>query len=88
MHAVNEALGLDNQGEQQPSGSSLQGEQQASGSSHQGHRQVCVLCGLSILRRRSDLILKENASDFDKNITSIIESRIAPRQVSALFFFF
>lgn len=69
MHRVNVALADDS-------------IDQVPGSSNQGHRHVCLLCGLSILRRRSDLILKQNGLDLDRNIANIIESRIAPRQVS------
>ncbi|CAG4980978.1 unnamed protein product [Colias eurytheme] len=71
MRAVNDALNRDS------------GEQQAAGSSHQGHTQVCVLCGLSILRRRSDLILRGNGSYLDRSIANIVQSRIAPREITS-----
>ncbi|VVC87890.1 unnamed protein product [Leptidea sinapis] len=58
-----------------------QGGQQAS-SSNRGHSQVCILCGCSILRRQSDLIFRENPSQLQIQVVSIIEGRISPRQVS------
>lgn len=71
MFSVNENL-------QQDSSGNI--DQQA-GSSHQGHTNVCLLCGLSTLRRRSDKILRSNPSQLQQSMINIIESRVAPREV-------
>lgn len=57
-------------------------DNQQAESSHQGHAHVCLLCGSSILRRQSDLILRNNPTQLQITMRNIIESRVAPRQVS------
>ncbi|CAH2109329.1 unnamed protein product [Euphydryas editha] len=53
---------------------------QQAGPSHQGHTNVCLLCGLSTLRRRSDKILRSNPSELQLCMIAIIESRVQPRK--------
>ncbi|CAG4938450.1 unnamed protein product [Parnassius apollo] len=66
-HSLQEISGID---DQQP------------GPSHQGHASVCLLCGCSILRRQSDRILRDNPTDLQQLMFTIIENRVAPRQVT------
>lgn len=55
---------------------------QTSGSSQQGRRQVCSLCGRSIVKRQSHFIVIDNPSEEQEQINAVIQTRIAPRQVS------
>ncbi|CAG4990707.1 unnamed protein product [Parnassius apollo] len=66
-HSLQEISGIDNQ---QPR------------PSPQGHTSVCLLCGCSLLRRKSDRILRDNPMDLHKLMFTIIENRVAPRQVT------
>lgn len=56
-------------------------DDQQAGPSQQGHTNVCLLCGLSTLRRRSDRVLRNNPSELQLSMIAIIESRVAPREV-------
>lgn len=56
------------------------GEQ--AGPSRRGHINVCVLCGCSIARRQSDIILRENPTELQQNTINIIQGRLEPRQVN------
>ncbi|XP_045451013.1 uncharacterized protein LOC123659894 [Melitaea cinxia] len=56
---------------------------QASGSSQLGRRQVCSLCGRSILKRQSHSIVFDNPSEEQRQINTVIQTRIAPRQISS-----
>ncbi|CAG4984427.1 unnamed protein product [Parnassius apollo] len=66
-HSLQEISGID---DQQP------------GPSHQGHASVCLLCGCSILQRQSDRILRDNPMDLHQLMFTVIENRVAPRQVT------
>lgn len=55
---------------------------QASGSSQQGRRQVCSLCGRSILNRQSHPLVIDNPSEEQRQILTVLQSRITPRQVT------
>ncbi|CAG5052390.1 unnamed protein product [Parnassius apollo] len=50
--------------------------------SHQGHASVCLLCWCSILRRQSEIILRNNPRDLHQLMFTITEHRVAPRQVT------
>ncbi|RVE41837.1 hypothetical protein evm_013521 [Chilo suppressalis] len=56
---------------------------EAAGTSTRGHTNVCILCGCSILQRQSDKILKENVNEMQQSIINIIESKVAPREISS-----
>ncbi|GBP34175.1 hypothetical protein EVAR_30727_1 [Eumeta japonica] len=73
MAAVNRAL--------QEEGNPPDG-QQASTSCNRGHTHVCILCGCSTLRRQRDIILRENPTELHTSMVTIIEQRIAPRQLA------
>ena len=47
-----------------------------------GHSKVCLMCGRSILRRKSDLILHNNPSELQQTIATIIVNFVEPREVS------
>ncbi|CAK1603536.1 unnamed protein product [Parnassius mnemosyne] len=66
-HSLQEISGID---DQQP------------GPSHRGHVSVCLLCGCSILQRQSDRILRDNPTDLHQLMYTLIENRVAPRQVT------
>ncbi|CAH2105465.1 unnamed protein product [Euphydryas editha] len=55
---------------------------QQAGPSHRGHTNVCLLCGLSTLRRRGDKILRSNPSELQLCMIAIIESRVQPRKIT------
>ncbi|KAL4708467.1 hypothetical protein ACJJTC_014349 [Scirpophaga incertulas] len=55
---------------------------QASGSSQQFRRQVCSLCGRSIINRQSHHTVIDNPSEEQRQILSVVHSRISPRQMS------
>lgn len=87
MRAVNQTLADEDRGSQTVASLRAGPSQEADTteedvSSRRGHTRVCVLCGLSVLRRRSDLIFKENPSNLEITIMNMIESRIVPRQVN------
>lgn len=52
-----------------------------SGSSRRGHRLVCILCGRSLISRQSHLVVNENQSELQRQMSFIVETRIMPRQV-------
>ncbi|XP_050685540.1 uncharacterized protein LOC126979974 [Leptidea sinapis] len=54
------------------------------GTSTRGHTNVCLLCGCSILQQQSDIVLRENPTEMQQSIYNIIESRVAPRQISSV----
>ncbi|VVC91315.1 unnamed protein product [Leptidea sinapis] len=53
------------------------------GTSTRGHTNVCLLCGCSILQRQSDIVLRET-TEMQQYIYNIIESRVAPRDISSV----
>ncbi|KAL4713135.1 hypothetical protein ACJJTC_004521 [Scirpophaga incertulas] len=55
---------------------------QASGSSQQFRRKVCSLCGRSIINRQSHHTVIDNPSEEQRQILSVVHSRISPRQMS------
>ena len=60
-------------------------DNQLPGSSHSqvmGHSKVCLMCGCSILRRKSDQILRNNPSELQQTIATIITNSVEPREVS------
>ncbi|CAG4996456.1 unnamed protein product [Parnassius apollo] len=57
-------------------------DDQQPGPSHQGHASVRLLCGCSILQRQSDRILRDNPMDLHQLMFTVIENRVAPRQVT------
>lgn len=46
-----------------------------------GHSRVCLLCGCSILRRRSDVILHSNPNQLQQEIVTVITHSIPLNQV-------
>lgn len=54
---------------------------QASGSSQLGRRQVCSICGRSTRNRQSHSIVFDSPSEEQGQINTVIQTRIAPRQV-------
>lgn len=65
-------------------------DNQLPGSSHTqavGHSKVCLMCGCSILRRKSDQILRSNPSELQQMIATIIINSIEPREVSQTLFY-
>ncbi|PZC74315.1 hypothetical protein B5X24_HaOG208007 [Helicoverpa armigera] len=56
---------------------------QASGSSQLGRRQVCSICGRCTLNRQSHAIVIDNPSEEQRQINAVIQTRIAPRQISS-----
>ncbi|KAF9823579.1 hypothetical protein SFRURICE_011885 [Spodoptera frugiperda] len=56
---------------------------QASGSSQPGRRQVCSICGRSTHNRQSHAIVIDNPSEEQRRINAVIQTRIAPRQISS-----
>uniref|UniRef100_A0A2A4J1P3 UBX domain-containing protein 4 n=1 Tax=Heliothis virescens TaxID=7102 RepID=A0A2A4J1P3_HELVI len=54
-----------------------------SGSSRPGRRQVCSICGRSTVNRQSHAIVIDSPSEQLKQINSVIQTRIAPRQISS-----
>lgn len=60
-------------------------DNQLPGSSHTqavGHSKVCLMCGCSILRRKSDQILRSNPSELQQMIATIIINSIEPRELT------
>ncbi|KAL4721470.1 hypothetical protein ACJJTC_008360 [Scirpophaga incertulas] len=67
--------------------SSLQSEVSGSdvaGPSTRRQTNACLLCGSSILNRRSDKILRENPNEMQQSIIDLITSKLAPREISSL----
>ncbi|KAL4704332.1 hypothetical protein ACJJTC_019377 [Scirpophaga incertulas] len=63
--------------------SSLQSEVSGSdvaGPSTRRQTNACLLCGSSILNRRSDKILRENPNEMQQSIINLITSKLAPRE--------
>ncbi|KAL4702935.1 hypothetical protein ACJJTC_008345 [Scirpophaga incertulas] len=61
--------------------SSLQSEVSGSdvaGPSTRRQTNACLLCGSSILNRRSDKILRENPNEMQQSIIDLITSKLAP----------
>lgn len=42
-----------------------------------GHTRVCLLCGCSILRRRSDVILHPNPNQLQQQIVTLVTNSIS-----------
>ncbi|KAJ8728927.1 hypothetical protein PYW07_006623 [Mythimna separata] len=55
----------------------------SAGSSHRGHREVCLLCGRSLVKLQSHLVLSPSTSSHHVKIAEIVERTIAPRQISS-----
>ncbi|KAL4703795.1 hypothetical protein ACJJTC_011595 [Scirpophaga incertulas] len=67
--------------------SSLQSEVSGSdvtGPSTRRQTNACLLCGSSILNRRSDKILRENPNEMQQSIIDLITNKLAPREISSL----
>ncbi|KAL4706282.1 hypothetical protein ACJJTC_017449 [Scirpophaga incertulas] len=54
------------------------------GPSTRRQTNACLLCGSSILNRRSDKILRENPNEMQQSIIDLITSKLAPREISSL----
>lgn len=54
----------------------------SAGPSRRGHKEVCLLCGRSLAKLQSHLILSVTTSSRHNKTIQIVESRIAPRQVN------
>ncbi|XP_023940272.2 uncharacterized protein LOC112047391 [Bicyclus anynana] len=58
-------------------------QSEGAGPSTRGHTNVCLLCGCSILQRQSDKLVKENPTEMQQSIINVIESKVAPREISS-----
>ncbi|CAH2083256.1 unnamed protein product [Euphydryas editha] len=58
------------------------GNEEAGPSTIRDHKNVCLLCGCSILRRQSDKIFIESPNEMQQTIITIIESKLAPREIT------
>lgn len=72
MRSVNEILHADNSADMGHAGSSQHCV---------GHHKVCIFCGRSILKRQSNIVLKDNPTELESTIINYVSSKIAPREV-------
>jgi hypothetical protein len=53
-----------------------------SSSSLRGHTNVCILCGISLMNRQRDAIVRDNLTDLQQAIHIEVVNRAEPRYVT------